>query len=248
VKRIVLFVVVLSLAVLGLAVQFIPNVSASSDQNEGNSFTIINRDAVTYGKTSGEWAGEWWQWALSVPTGGHPLFDRGDCSVGQSGPVWFLGGSFVSNTAVRNCTIPAGTFLFFPVLNGENSALEESQGDGCSAPPNPHATIVDVRGCVETYENGVLVSAEIDGAPVHNIAARYRMQSPAYSFTLPTDNVFKATTNSTHNYPAGTYFPSITDGYYLMLAPLAPGFHTIHFHGVAGSFVLDITYHLNVSH
>jgi hypothetical protein len=229
--------------------EFLPNVSAQSGQDQGNGFTILSRDAVTYGRTSGEWAREWWQWSFSIPTANHPLFDHGDCSVGQSGPVWFLGGSFVSNTAVRNCSIPAGTFLFFPILNGEDSAIEESQGDGCSSPPNPAATIVDVRRCAESYENGVILNAEIDGVPINNIAGKYRIQSPAFGITIPADNFLKVTTNPAHKYPAGTYFPSVTGGYYLMLAPLSPGPHRIHFHGIgAGSgFTLDVTYHLFVA-
>jgi hypothetical protein len=232
---------------LGLAVQFIPNVLANSNDNDREGFTIINRDAVTYGRTSGEWAAEWWQWALSIPTANHPLFNNPDCSVGQSGPVWFLGGSFVTNTATRTCNIPAGTYLYFPILNGEDSAIEESQGDGCSKPPDQAATIAYVRECAESYENGVTVTAEIDSAPVRNIAAKYRVQSPAYSITLPADNVFYKTTG--HNYPEGTYFPSVNDGYYLMLAPLSPGQHKIHFHGIGNnnSFELDITYFLTVA-
>jgi len=39
---------------------------------------------------------------------------------------------------------------------------------------------------------------------IHNIAAKYRIQSPAYGFTLPNDNVFKATTPPSHVYPKGT--------------------------------------------
>ncbi len=246
-KRIAVVSIVLSLAVLALAVQFIPNVLANSNDNDREGFTIINRDAVTYGRTSGEWAGEWWQWALSIPYSEHPLVNNPDCSVGQSGPVWFLGGSFVTNTATRNCTIPAGTYLFFPILNGEDSALEESQGAGCSNPPIDAASLVYVRKCVESYENGVTLSAEIDGASIPNIAARYRVQSPAYSITLPIDNIFANT--AAGSYPEGTYFPSVTDGYYLMLAPLRPGQHKIHFHGIGNnnSFQLDITYFLTVA-
>ena len=37
-------------------------------------------------------------------------------SLGQSGPVWFLAGTFGS-TVTRTVTIPAGKTLFFPILN-----------------------------------------------------------------------------------------------------------------------------------
>ena len=51
--------------------------------------------------------------------------------------------------------------------------------------------------------------------------------------------------------PAGTYFPVVADGYYLLLAPLRPGVHTIAFGGSAGvapnAFTQDITYTLRVT-
>ena len=43
---------------------------------------------------------------------------------------------------------------------------------------------------------------------------------------------------------------SVSDGYFVMLAPLSAGQHTIHFKGSEGAapntFTLDITYHLTV--
>jgi hypothetical protein len=58
-------------------------------------------------------------------------------------------------------------------------------------------------------------------------------------------------------FPAGTTSPSVSDGYFLMLAPLSVGSHTIHFKGSAVftqaqdgfdfRFSMDITYHLIVT-
>src|SRR3954465_5242338 len=55
-----------------------------------------------------QWSGAWWQWALSIPVHSppcaslspcsnpiaHPLIEptTGNCTTGNSGPVWFLGG------------------------------------------------------------------------------------------------------------------------------------------------------------
>jgi hypothetical protein len=158
--------------------------------------------------------------------------------------VWFLGGSFVSNTEVRSCTVPAGKALFFPILNGEDSDVEESFNNGCSD-PTFGSTIVGLRKCATAGQEGLSVSAEIDGHSVRDIAQRFRVQSPEFSFTLPDDNWLKATTGNP--YAAGTYM-SVGDGYYLMLSPLHPGNHSIHFHGSApNGFALDITYHLTVT-
>jgi hypothetical protein len=62
---------------------------------------------------------------------------------------------------------------------------------------------------------------------------------------LPDDNLFTA---SGQPEPAGTYFPAVDDGVYIMLKPLAPGPHLLHFTGSfpAFSFSFDITYKLKV--
>jgi hypothetical protein len=43
------------------------------------------------GKTYGEWSAKWWQWAFDS---NFAQFTAGDvdCSAGQKGAVWFLGG------------------------------------------------------------------------------------------------------------------------------------------------------------
>src|SRR5215475_11351924 len=62
---------------------------------------------------------QWWQFALSIPTGVNPLTDTAgaDCMVGQHDPIWFLAGIFPGGTATRTCAVPAGEWLFFPVIN-----------------------------------------------------------------------------------------------------------------------------------
>jgi hypothetical protein len=147
---------------------------------------------------------------------------------------------------VRSCSVPAGTALFFPILNGEDSSLEESMGNGCSDPVFD-GTIAGLRRCTEWSPSaGVTVKAEIDGAPVPHLEKRFRVRSTVFSFTLPDDNWLKKTTGN--NYQAGAYFPSAGDGWYLMVKPLNAGKHTIHFYGscCGGAFTLDVTYHVTV--
>jgi hypothetical protein len=63
---------------------------------------------------------EWLQWALSIPASVNPQTDpTGDfAAVGQRGPIWFLAGKFGGGIATRSCSVPQGTALFFPVING----------------------------------------------------------------------------------------------------------------------------------
>ncbi len=70
-----------------------------------------------YGRSYSKWAAMWWQWALSEPKATNPVIDPNgaDCAEGQSGKVWFLAGS--PTPVTRNCTVPAGKALFFPVIN-----------------------------------------------------------------------------------------------------------------------------------
>ena len=78
------------------------------------------------GQTYGRWAAEWWQWALGVPAAVNPLIDTtGEhCAQRQVDKVWFLAGSFFSpDPVVRDCEVPAGKSLFFPLINNLSGAF-----------------------------------------------------------------------------------------------------------------------------
>src|SRR5262249_27410636 len=83
----------------------------------------------------------------------------------------------------------------------------------------------------------------LDGVPLQNFQL-LRFTSPAFSITLPHDNVFIALGNSAG--VPGTYFPTVITGDYLMLRPLAAGEHTLRLRGQGRSSALDITYQLTV--
>jgi hypothetical protein len=206
---------------------------------------VYDRDSVVYGRTYSEWSAAWEQWADSIPTASHPLFDNGDVSVGQSGPVWFLGGKFCQNNAtncgtsnvVRSAHVPYGTALYVAILNSEDSTLED--------PSRPQ--IADLRIYTQSAIDGAAdLAMEVDGEPIHQLKDKFRVQSPAFVFTLPQDNFFTAVGEGPFN--AGSYYPGVDDGVYVMLAPLPRGHHTLHFHGTLPTygFTLDVTYHLYV--
>jgi hypothetical protein len=199
---------------------------------------VIPPHAKAYGLTYGEWSAEWWQWAFSLPVDQNPFFDEGGSCAnganGQFGPVWFLTGVInVSGTAVRDCTVPAGKALFFPILNAECSTLE---GNG--------VTEAELRACAEGLIDPVTnVAAEIDGVPVQDLED-YRVSSPLFTYgPLPDNNVLQLFGVDA---PAGATSPAVADGFYLLVTPLPVGEHTIHFTGTVGTFTLDITYNLTV--
>jgi hypothetical protein len=234
---------ILGVAMLVSASMVIGPVVAHAGRNANPQVLPVN--STPYGHSYGEWASMWWQWAFSIPlhdppyTGppNHPLFDETGslCGVGQSGKVWFLGGVVnVSGTATRDCGVPAGRALFFPIANTECSTLE---GNG--------TTEAELRACAKASIDGVTdLEADIDGRGVQGLAG-YRVTSPLFSFTLPADNFLEFF--GVPGADPGTYYPSADDGIYLMVAPLSAGSHTVHFHAMFNpSFTLDITYNLVV--
>jgi len=223
--------------VLGLALLAVPSIMAQ---------LVVPASSVAYGRTYSEWSAAWQQWALSIPVANHPLFDNGDCSVGQSGPVWFLGGKFCAlnnpncgtTHVVRSCSVPAGKALYIPVLNAEWSVLEMN---------DPKFQIADLRVLAGSNIDGATnLSFDIDGAKIPRLKKDFRVQSSAFVFTIPDDNLFTAVGEGP--YLGGSYFPGLDDGVYVMLAPLSGGSHKVHFHGTlpAFNFTLDITYNLTV--
>ena len=79
---------------------------------------ILPPNSTPHGSSYAEWSVKWWQWVFSLPARNSPILDTGDCSAGQSDHVWFLAGAFAPTTVTRACTIPPGTALFFPLVNG----------------------------------------------------------------------------------------------------------------------------------
>jgi hypothetical protein len=224
---------------------------------EPSSHGNINPDIYSvqsrpFGRTYAEWSAAFWQWDFSLPADHHPLTDTADVSAGQSGHVWFIGGTFttvqngttVTGVADRTVTIPSGTALFFPLVNAEDSLLEEA------AAGNPGATVDDLRAAAQNLADHITgLFATVDGKDVLDLPA-YRAQSSAFTVgPLPENNLLGA--------PAGTTTTAVADGYYLMLKPLSVGEHTLHFGGSAVftqaqdgfdfTFKLDITYHITVA-
>lgn len=195
---------------------------------------VLPVNSSPHGKSYAEWQAAFWQWAFSLPTANHPLFDEtgADAAVGQTGHVWFLGGVFsASGSATRAVTVPAGTMLFFPIINVECSSVE--------APPFFGATAEEQSSCAQAFTLGNL-ACEIDGVAVSNLADYY-VVSPQFTFDLPADNIL--------GIPGGvTGATAVSAGVHLMVAPLSKGEHTIRFSGtyVDLDFTLDITYHLTV--
>jgi len=209
---------------------------------------VFPPDEVVSGMTYGDWSAAWWQYVFSIPAPNNPLNDMTgqNCDLQQSsGPLFFLGGSWVG-TVKRKCTVPAGKAIFFPIINVECSSVE----------PTPFYCNDEAkcRACAGAFADGIDTStleATIDEVEVDALSS-FRVQSPVFDFTLAKDT----DKNNILGVPPGKGKGfSVSDGYWLMLAPLSPGpgNHVIHFAGAcrAGSlcegFSQDVTYELTVT-
>lgn len=209
---------------------------------------VLPPNSKAFGMTYGEWSAMHWKWSMSIPADAHPLTDTAPASTGQGGKVWFIGGQYASvyngansysGVADRNADIPVGTALFFPVLDAEASTIE---GNG--------STYAELLSSAQWLMDHVQsMYCEVDGVPIKNLWS-YRKASPMFTLgPLPDPNLMGQTPGETT--------PSVSDGVFIMLAPMSRGSHTLHFGGTIVipeyadqdgnpfQFTLDITYHLN---
>lgn len=235
--------------VIGLSVT-IPAVTLAFDQNQqGTSPQIVSPHETIYGMTYGDWSAAWWQWALAFKNADNPILDiSGDkCGNGQGdGPVFFLAGTATNPTLRTLCTVPAGKALFFPIINAECSTVE----------PYPFlgGNERDLRVCASKILDGAdlrSLKVSIDGVGLQGQGLKaFRAQSPVYGFTCTADDNFLTPFPNHTTNPASSGL-SLSDGYWVMVEPLPPGKHTIHFEGVFASgtatgWLQNVTYQFTV--
>lgn len=202
------------------------------DVAQADSAPVLPPNSTAYGKTYDEWATEWWLWATELPADDtHPLIADGamDCSPGQEGKVWFLGGVYSdSDTAERECEVPVGKALFFPVVNVLCSPLVGDFGPLplLKCPLNPLAydwpgTDFQVRP----------LFASIDGVEVENLEDYYTLSQETFHIGPLPDPSLLFSEFHPEWAPPGAEGDAATGGYYLLLPPLSKGEHDIIFEG-----------------
>jgi len=193
---------------------------AQSGNNLGNP-GVIPPNAKPYGMSYGEWSAKWWTWVFTIPTSINPNLDpAADCSNGQLGPVWFLPAVIGGGTLTRSCKVPAGKALLFPVL----SSLVNYPCPFPNYEPAPGQSLKDfLTETAKTFDDNFItdLEVEVDGVPLRNLF-RYRATSDLFYFAedpsiIALDPCF-----------TGLPQPFVADGYWIMLAPLSVGNHTIH--------------------
>jgi hypothetical protein len=199
------------------------------DKVSYNRLELFAPDSGPFGRTYAEWTAKWWQWVLSITKTENPLIDQNgkNCANNQSGPVWFLAGT-LKGPAERSCTIPAHKAILFPVINVEASTAE---GDG--------TTEKELAARVKFEMDQITdMRATISGTNVNELK-QYRIQSPLFNVTLPTDNVLWLPAQTTK---------MMSEGYWLFLKPLEPRNYDLNSFGscLSGRIKIGISYHLTI--
>lgn len=172
------------------------------------------------GQTQEEWSKRWWHWALSFEEDDSPISDSDGrlCARGQSGPVWFLAGSYGSQRVVRSCRVPAGKTLFFPLVNviafppdDEREACASLMLRAEDQTDAPAALVLDVNG------------RRFTGLEAHRQATR------GCFLVAPDDDA-----------------PAASNGYFVALGPLKAGRYTLNFGGILPGLQQAVTYTLDV--
>jgi hypothetical protein len=209
-----------------------------------------NENVTLDGKSIADLTAGWYQWQAA----NYPDFSFGDgevdCSLGQNGPVWYLGGTG-GGAAERTCdeAIKGHKHLMFPLVNvnfandanlGENLTVEEKREILDKLFTETPDDILPFNSTVCNLQ------VEIDDQPaVYDLVPIVRTQTaPFYWYSINGD---------------GDYFEdaeTVADGFWAVLPPLARGEHTIHFTGGLciiddGKvdtenpwFPVDVTYHV----
>jgi hypothetical protein len=172
------------------------------------------------GATQEEWSKRWWHWALSFDDEDSPVADTDGslCANGQSGPVWFLAGTYGSKRTVRRCSIPAGKTLFFPLIN-TIAFPPDDEREACAS--------LMLRAESLTEAPAALV-LELNGKRFAGLEA-HRQATKGCFLVAPDDDA-----------------PAAGNGYYVALGPLKRGHYTLNFGAILPSMSQAVTYTLDV--
>jgi hypothetical protein len=132
------------------------------------------------------------------------------CDLGQSGPVWFLAGTDGKFDANRECVVPKDKHLFLPVINSIHYSprtRDRSRIPSCKELQD---------GAAVNNDNLVSAVVFIDDVQVDEIRT-FRVRSKG-CFQLFADDPKD---------PDDQKIMAASDGYWLLIAPLSAGRHTI---------------------
>jgi hypothetical protein len=205
---------------------------------------VLDPAGIYGGKTYAQWGTEYWKWLVELPGPDFPILDSTGalCALGQSGggdggagtydaffltTSWDLGctnSSVCIVTVTRTCTIPAGQMIFIPMWGWfvDNGGLPDGGQLSDDQLHNLDSTFAaSVRALTLEIDGESYGSTVSDFSPYLTVWAEF-------SYTIPDTpgNWYATFYQSTFTGPVPVSFGG---GYWILLAPLSAGSHTIHF-------------------
>jgi len=223
-------------------------IAASSSSGQ-----VLPPSSLPYGHSYQEWSAKWWQFFYGQSTNKMEALGSPGICEGPDSRVLFLNGAPTSTTETKQATILADTPLFLAILafTADNTACPITSFTSNSA------DVLAAEAVAGWNSAATLTTCTIDGVAVPGLEnptnTIYNVVSVPFSYTTAEKDNIVAVSEGEPCLPGGlTVYPAVADGVYLMLSPLSPGKHTIHFVGEAGpggSFLkIDITYDITVLH
>jgi hypothetical protein len=189
----------------------------------GGPSTLVPSSEKIAGHSQADWSRTWWQWAESFADYESPIADKkgSRCQLKQTGAVWFLAGTYGTRRTIRTCTVPAGKYLFFPLIN---YVVFPRSGYSLTC-----AQATDTAADVTEDVSSLVL--DVDGKVFKNLEAHRQ----------PTKGCFDLAAQA-----GGGMTPAAANGYYIMLRPLSRGTHTLNFGGILPGMSQAVTYTLHV--
>lgn len=178
-----------------------------------------------HGLSQAEWSRAWWQWAASFDRRASPVSDKTGalCALKQSGPVWFLAGTYGTQRTIRSCKVPHGKYLFFPLINYVVAP----------SPEVPISCEEVTQSAAYRMEDASSLILDVDGVRTPRLMSYRQATTRCFDLGARTDEKMNM-------------FPSAANGYYVMLKPLSRGKHEINFGGALPDMLQAVTYTLEV--
>ena len=185
--------------------------------DKNSRISWFTNDSYPYGLSYGEWTVKWWQWILSTPKSSNPLIDQSGENAAINQPtehVWFLAGRLGmedKNFPSRNCNVPAGRSILFPVINCEANPIEYPE-------LKTKESLIDH---VVKDENTIVEKiCTLNGMPID--VQRVKSDPEIFEVNLHSDNIFNVNGGNTK---------ATGDGYWVFLESLPEGEYDLSFRG-----------------
>ena len=199
-----------------------PDSDAEDSGGHNPNPALFSPQSHPYGRDMDTWAENWWRWELGIPAAENPLLSStADCSVNQSGPVFFIPPVTVGSTnRVRNCTIEHGKAIAVLL----SSVLNDYPCPDPTFQPAPGQSLFDflLAGAVAGNGDIAEIDVTLDGQPLKDMLD-YHFASERLMF-------FKgdlSLQSSVDSCITGNFQPAAVDAYLILFKPLRPGHHTI---------------------